>query len=97
MGPFRGRQHFKGAAFAAQGAVEALAFLFIDAEGARGIGLGIEVHQKRADFLLSQSSREINRGGGFADAALLVGDSEYGAGHTGLIVNLGWESSLNLG
>ena len=49
----------------------------VDAAAHGGIALGIEVDQQGALPELGQGRRQIDTGGGLADAALLVGDHEY--------------------
>src|SRR5580704_5415369 len=76
-----GCDHSERGAVAVQRAVEAFALLFLDAECAGGIGLRVEVNEQGMDFFLRQRGGEIDRGGGFADATLLVGDGKDGASH----------------
>src|SRR5690606_19747299 len=76
-----GRDHLKGGAFAAKGAVEGAALLFFHADGGGGVGLGVKIDQKSGDFFLGETGGEVDGGGGLADAALLVGDCENGGGH----------------
>ena len=76
-----GHDHFEGIALAAERTVEAAALLFFDADGTGGVGLGIEIDQKRVDFLLGESGGEVDGGRGLADAAFLIGDGENGGGH----------------
>jgi hypothetical protein len=66
---------------AVERAVKAAPLLFLDAERAGGIGLRIEVDQERVNLFVGERGGEIDRGGGLADAALLVGDGENGRGH----------------
>src|SRR5262249_35223873 len=51
--------------------------LLVDARPHRGIALWIEVDQQHALILRGQAGGQVHRGGGFADAALLVCDHEY--------------------
>ena len=73
--------HVEGAALAVQGPVEAAARLFLHADGAGGVGLGVQIHEKRVDLLFGQCCRQVHGGRGFADAALLVGNGEDSGGH----------------
>ena len=49
----------------------------IDANTARGIGLGIRVDQQGLAFGGGQRRRQVHRSGGLADASLLVRDCYY--------------------
>ena len=77
----RRRNHLEEGTFAAEGTVEALARLLLNADRARGVRLWVEIDEERGDFFLGQSSGEIDGGGGFTDAAFLVGDGEDSSGH----------------
>ena len=50
--------------------------MFVHAAAHGGIALRIEVDQQNALAELCECRREIDRGGGFADAAFLVGHTE---------------------
>ena len=44
----------------------------IDTQAARGVSLGIEVHQENLFAHLAEGGRQVHRGGGLADSSLLV-------------------------
>ena len=48
----------------------------IDAETARGIGLGVDIHDQDVATLLSQARAEIDGGGRLSDAAFLAGNRD---------------------
>jgi len=55
-------------------AISAGARGFFEAQAAGGVGLRVEVEKQYAAADSGQARRHIYRGGGFADAALLIGD-----------------------
>ena len=66
-------------AFAEQGAIGAGALGFFQAQTAGGVGLRVEVDEKDGPAGRGEAGREIDGGGGFAHAALLIGDrDEFG-------------------
>ncbi len=56
-------------------AVDGVAIDAIEAEGAGGVGLGVEVDEEDALAKGREAGGQINGGGGFADSAFLVGNS----------------------
>ena len=48
----------------------------VDAEGGRGVALGIEIHQQHRQPAEREGGRQVDAGGGLSDAALLVRDDE---------------------
>ncbi len=61
--------------------------LLVDAGTHRGIALGIQVDQQHTLVLCREAGGKVHRGGGLADAALLVCDHEY-LGHMLLLLLL---------
>ena len=55
--------------------------MLLHANRAGGVGLRVEIDEQGVDFFLGQGSGEIDGRGGFADAALLVGNGEDSGGH----------------
>ena len=62
-------------ALADERAVDGVASMQSSAEGARGVGLGVEVDEQHALPQGRQAGGEIDGGRGLADSAFLVGDS----------------------
>src|SRR4029079_18879452 len=50
---------------------------FVDAHACSRIALGIGVYQEDFEIVSRERSSEVDRGGGLADAALLVSDGDY--------------------
>ncbi len=82
---------------AEQAVVEgALQGVFVDPQAGGGIALGVAVHQQRAFLENRQGGRQIDRRGGLADAALLVGYADYPCHLNGSTIKLsGWEEPSN--
>ncbi len=70
-----------GGAFAVKGAVKAAAGFLVKAEAAGGVGLGVEVYKEGRDTAAGEAEGEVDRRGGFADAAFLVGNGENSGRH----------------
>jgi hypothetical protein len=64
-------------AFAEQRAVATRAFNFFQAKSARRVGLGIEIEEQHLASHRGQAGGQIDGGGGFSHAALLVGDGYH--------------------
>ena len=52
----------------------------IDAKAGAGIALRVEIDQQHAAAACRQRCREIDRGGGFPDATLLIGNGDNALG-----------------
>jgi len=77
---------FKQRAFAKQNPIGAGTFDFFEAHSAGGVGLRVEVEKQDA-FADSRNARsKIHRGGGFSNAALLIGDRNDFDWHARIII-----------
>src|SRR5215469_955109 len=70
-------------AFAKQGTVGAAALGFFEAEAAGGVGLRVEVEEEDAFAVGGKAGGEVDGGGGFSNAAFLVGDGYDFGRHEG--------------
>src|SRR2546428_366806 len=62
------------ASFAKKWSISARPFDFVEAQTTGGIGLRVQINEKRPFAERGQTSSEINSGGGFPNSTLLVGD-----------------------
>ena len=60
-------------------------FALVHARSHRGIALRVQIDHQHALANLGQAGGQIDGGGGFADAAFLVGNAEY-FGHSVILV-----------
>ena len=70
-------------ALAEQRLVAACALGLLQAQTAGGVGLRVEVEQQHALPHCGEAGGEVDGGGGFPHAALLVGDRDDGSRHAG--------------
>ena len=68
--------HVGGLGLAVQDAVHRAAFRLLEAEGAGGVGLGVQVDEQGGEAEPGEPGRQVDGGGRLADAALLVRDGE---------------------
>ena len=74
---FGGQDDLFGRGIADENVIDRVAVVVaLKSETGRGIGLGIAVDEKHFEFLERQAGGEINRGGSFADSALLIDNAE---------------------
>ena len=55
--------------------------LTFQADAAGEVGLRVDVDEQDALLRQREGGREVDGGGGFADAAFLVGDGDHARGH----------------
>lgn len=73
-------------ALAQQHAISAGAFDLVQSETAGGVGLGIKVKEQHAFADSGDARGEVHRGGGFPDAAFLIGDSNDFGWHASILI-----------
>lgn len=72
------------ATLAQQGSVNGAALDLVETDAGRGVGLGIKVNEEDPQPHRRKAGRQVDGGGGFADATLLVGNGDHMRRHTNI-------------